>query len=760
MAKVVFHSQEDRKEKSLLHIKKPLEKDEFFSFINKIKKNGSVGVLWFDALKNLNYLEEFSRSKIEKAEVENGVLVPFSLKETLFNNQNVYPFFLKEGFKKTEIYTINEKDFTKFTLIATSPTNKGSVPSIFFIKINKGVLLSIGFPYNNSEKNNLWKAYFQLFLSNLENIENFLKKDDFNYWKYHFSKFDNIPFFLNEKKELTISKSLNLSKIGKSERGVCKNEKIALKFYQNKGTIIVPPLEIVSELNIHSEEGIKLISAGKIIKVLYQDNSLNAAFFPSPSKPTIYFYANSNKRTELKLSYKIHFKLKEPWPEYYFSKINYFSSSDRSFIVHTSDKKGFFINRFSKKPSSCHIEKINSLTPTLKLTLNFLMDEGEDLIIQFSCLLKEEGIKKTDISKILCSFKKKYFEESLVKKDKKSLKVIQGKGEKRINLEGMARELANNFFKNSEGKTVYLNIGRKLYKDDFLKSLVNLVILGYEKRVEEIVSELLNYKRIPYVIYPSGEIIYDYRVREFVKLNKVALHLRTIKDEVYKDSFISPFIKKRTITFKEFNFIGTEKWNKELENPESLYFTILNPIRTENFVVFAPIIPFFIKSISFKNIRVGEHLFDFSFKRKNQQITMEFKNNNKEKFNILFFPLFLKEAKGVEVNLEKKAKLSLNLDRKYLIYSAHYEFNTTPLLEEKEEKLKINFKESEEKKIIYLALEIYELGIKKLVGARLFKGKRKEEERIIIYEPEKSNYIYMYFKKQKVQKTLFDKNNN
>jgi len=760
VAKVVFHSKEDIKEKKLIHIKNYLDKDRFFSFIDKIKENGNVGVLWFDALKNLNYLKEFSYTKIEKAEVGNGILVPLSLKEILFNNQNVYPFFLKEGAEKTEIYTIKENDFTKFTLIATSPTDKGSVPSIFFIKINKGTLLSIGFPYNNSEENNLWKAYFQLFLSNLENIENYLKKEDFNYWKYHLSKFDNIPFFLSEKKELSIIKNLNLSKIGKSERGVCKNEKIALKFHQNRGTIIMPPLEIVSELSIHSEEGIKITSAGKIIRILFQDEPINAAFFPSPSKPTIYFYANFDKKTEITLSYKIHFKLKEPWPEYYFSKINYFSPSHKSFITHTSDRKGFFLNRFSKEPIFCHIEKINGVTPALKVSLTFSMEAGENLIIQFSSILKEDGVKKSDLSKLLGSFKKRYFEESIVKKDKKSLKVIQGKGEKRINLEGMARELANNFFKNSEDKTIYLNIGKRLYKDDFLKSLVNLVILGYEKRVEEIVSELFKYKRIPYIIYPSGEIIYDYRVKEFVKLNKVALHLRTIKDEVYKDSFIPPFIKKRISFFKEFNFKGTERWNKELENPESLYFTILNPIRTENFVVFAPIIPFFVKLINFKNIRVGKHLFDFSFKRKNRQITVEFKNNNKENFKILFFPLCLKESEGVEVNLGKKTKLTLELDRKYFIYSEHYEFKTPPLLEEKEEKLKINFKESEEKKIIYLALEIYELGIKKLVGARLFKGKRKEEERIIIYEPKKSNYIYLYLKKQKVQKTLFDKNNN
>ena len=759
MAKVFFHNKYNQKEKKIIHISELLIEDEFNSLIERVEKNEILLILWHRGLKNLNYLKDFSNTEIITEKVKDGILVPLSLKEELFNHQNIYPFFLKENSDKTEIYSLKNSDFRNFDLIATSPTESGSIPSVFLKNFKKGHLLSVGFPYSKDDSKNLWKAYYNLFLSNLGNIIDFNSINKSKFWKYHISKFDTIPFLISEKNSLSINKTLNISKLKKGEKWACKNEKILLNIAHNKGRIISPPLEIVSDLIIAQSEEIKYNFIGKTIKAEPSDESFTAIYFPSPSEPSIYLYIYSKKAQEINISYKLHFKYKEPFPEFYFSKINFFKPSETLFIAHTSDKRAFFLNRYSIPPERFNVSKEIKETPTLKLELKFILKKEDNLLLQFSSLFKNEYLKKSDITKLLGSFKKKYFEESAQKKELKSLRVIQSKGEKRVNLEKVARDLTKNFFKLSNEKTIFMDPEKSITKEEFLSDLTNLVILGYEDKVREIIDDLFSYKRIPYIIYPSGEIIYDYRENEVAKLNKVALHLKTIKEEIYDNSFIYPFIRKRINTLLEFNFKGINFWNKEIENPETLYFSILNPLRTKEIIAFAPIIPFFVKYISFKNIRVGNHLFDFSYKRKNKLISLEFKNNTKESFKILFFPIFMKNPKETIIELNKRAKLQMELDRKYLIYSEHFEFSTPPKLEENDEKLKVNFKEKEEEKIIYLALEIYDTSIKKLVGARLFKGKRKEEERIVIYEPQKSNYIYMYFKPQKRQKTLFERNN-
>ncbi len=760
MANIKFHLQKDKKETRLSHLKELLSKEYFLNLVDNSKKREATIVLWYEGIKNLKYLEEFENSQIDKVSIEDGIIVPLSLKAELFNNQNVYPLYLEEGKNHTEIFTLKENDYTKFQLIATSKGNKGSFPSIILKKIKNTNILAIGFPFCNSNgENNLWKAYCNLFLSNLNDF--FLKKNKTNpkFWKYHLSKFDNLPFILPEKKPLTTKKALNLKKITKTEKGVCKNEKILMKIEYNKGKIIAPPLEIITNLILDNDPNIKYTNFSHVIKISTQNNNFEGLFFPASKDPSIFLFLSPQSKKEFSLSYKLHFKPKSPYPEFLFSKINYFKPSGTLFIAHTSDMKAIFLNRYSKEPESITIEKEDSITPALKIHLSFILNRGEFLLMQFSSIYKEKMIKKAEISSLLGAFKKKYFEESIIKKELKSLRVIQSKGEKRINLEKMARDLTNNIFVNSEGKTVFFNVDKKIEKKEFLEALTNLVILGYENRVEEIIKDLYDYKRIPFIIYPSGEIVFDYREKEVSRLNRVSLNLKAIKEEIYDNAYINSFLKKRFSSLKELNFKGMEFWNNELQNPETLYFKILNPINTEKHIVFAPLIPLFIKYISFKNIRVGAHLFDFTFKRNLNTINIEFKNNTKKPFTINFFPLIMNEGRKFEINLEKRVKINFQIDRKYLIYSEHYEFQSPPHIESNEEKLKLSFDKITNKKIIYLTIEIYDCSIKKLVGARLFKGKRKEEERIIIYEPEKSNYIYMYFRPQKKQKKLFNKNN-
>ncbi len=198
MANIKFYSQNDKKESSkIFHFKELLPKEYFINLVENSEKRESIIVLWYEGIKNLKYLEEFENSQIDKVSIEDGIIVPLSLKAELFNNQNVYPFYLEEGKNHTEIFVLRESDFTKFQLIATSKGNKGSFPSIILKRIKNSTILGIGFPFcNNNGKNNLWKAYCNLFLSNLNDY--FSKKNITNskFWKYHISKFDKKTFIL------------------------------------------------------------------------------------------------------------------------------------------------------------------------------------------------------------------------------------------------------------------------------------------------------------------------------------------------------------------------------------------------------------------------------------------------------------------------------------------------------------------------------------------------------------------------------------
>lgn len=741
-------------------ISRKLSDKELFLLKDFIKQGGSI-VLSGYGFENYNLLIENPEDKIDlyKDKIEYGLIVPLSFKKELFNSLNVYPLYLKQEKNYTESFIIKDFINSKFNIIATSYNGRSSYPTIAFYKLGKGVIILIGFIIED-DINNRWRSYLKLFKQNLTIFlykQGYKKRGDI--WKYFYSKFDNISFLLKENKELECgNKKILIREHKKTEKIYCKNKRI---YYENIGVlgrIVSPPIEGIYDLGFNMEGGCSINHYSRIVTYTGKEKKIDLHLIPDSSHPTIFLFISSKEDLELTINYKIHFKMLPPYPEYYYSKLNYsISENKKRIIVHSHDNHLFFINRFSFIPSKIEIIPKDKKLPFLQVNIKINLKQNSDCIIQFSLIHKEDRIKKSDIRKMLHPLKKKSVDDALKLSDNKSLKIIRKKGEKNINYRKIVLSLLDKLFY-VENKLSLINTKKIMEQDEIIDALINLAIFGYIKEVEEIVSNFKELKRFPFLIYPSGATIFDYSEKSIKILNKIDLYLNELKGEYFDSEMISSCLKKKIDQFFEYNFRGTGFWNNQISDLGTLYFTVLNPLLTKESIVFIPIIPYFVTNFTVKNIKIENRNFNFSFRRKGRDITIKFKNNGNSPINIEYYPVFMRKIEKFTITLMNSKEINFKLDRDYLLYSKEFDFQEKPELLKQDDRIKITFKkDKKENRLTYIFLELFEITVKKIVGARINKG-RNNEEKILLYNPTINKNIYIYFKKIEEEKYLFKPN--
>jgi hypothetical protein len=736
---------------------KKLEDKELLLLKNFIKKGGSI-VLVGHGLENYNFLIEKDEDKTDfyKDKIEYGLIIPLSYKKELFNSLNVYPLYLNAETNFTESFII--KDFTnsKFNIIATSYNGRSSYPTMVFYKFGKGVIVLIGFIIKD-ENSNKWRSYLNLFK---ESLSAFLNKKRYknrgDIWKYFYSKFDNISFLLEENRELeSSSKKILIKEHKKTEKIYCKNRKI---YYENIGVlgkIVSPPIEGIYDLGFNVSGGCNINHYSKIVTYAGKEKKIDLHFIPDLNHPTIFLYISPQEDLELTINYKIHFKMLPPYPEYYYSKLNYsISENNKKIIVHSHNNHLFFINRLSFIPSKIEIIPKDKKIPFLQVNISINLKQGNDYILQFSLIYKEDKIKKSELKKILHPLKKRSIDEALKLSDGKSLKIIRKKGEKSINYRKTVLNLLDKLFY-IENRLSLINPKKVMGKEEIIDSLINLSIFGYIKEVEEILKDYKDLKRFPFLIYPSGATIFDYSEDSIKILNKIDLYLNELKGELFDIEMVPSVLRKKIDLFFEYNFRGTLFWNNQISDLGTLYFTILNPLLTKDSIVFIPIIPYFVNSFTVKNIKIEAKNFNFSFRRRGRNIMVKFKNNGNSPIRIDYYPVFMRKIEKFSIDLINSKEINFKLDRDYLLYSKEFDFKEKPELLKQDDRIKITFnKDEKENSLTYIFLELFGMNVKKIVGARINKG-QNNEEKILLYNPILNKNIYIYFKQIQKEKYLF-----
>ncbi len=734
-----------------------LNEDKLLSLKKQVKEGGTL-ILSGYGIENFNLLIEKKENRLEffKEKIEYGLVVPLSFRKELFNSLKIYPLYLKNGEKYTESFIIKNYESRFIKVIATSYNGINSYPTIAFYTMGKGIIFLIGTIIENTEDNE-WNSYLQLFKDNLSVfLINRKYKNKGELWKYYFPKFDNISFLLKENNPLGCKKRLILKEHRKHEKFNCKNKRI---YYENigmLGKIISPPIEGVYDFSFDIDDKLNINHHSKIITYSGQTKKIDLHMIPDIDNPTVFLYISPKEDLEIKIHYKIHFKMLPPFPEYYYSKINYSVSEDnRMLIAHTYDNNVFFINRFGLPPTELKIIPNDEKTPSLTVRIILKLKKNVDNLIQFSLIYKEEKIKKSELKKILHPLKKKTIDSAIKHIGGKSLKVIMKKGEKSINYRKMVLNLLEKLYYTEKGILTLIDTKKTMQRKEIAESLINLAIFGYVEEVEEIIKNHRELKRFPVLIYSSGATVFDYSEKAVNSLNKISLYINELKSGKIDSEMIPSIIKKKISLFYEYNFRGYEYWNTLISNLSTLYFTILNPLLTKDSIVFIPIIPYFIKQFSVKNIKIENKNFNFSYKRKGRKITVKFKNNNNSPININYYPVFMRKIEKFEFDLTGSKELNFQIDRDYLLYSREYDFQEKPELFKQEDRIKITFNGHEDKNhLIYLYLEIFDKDVKKIVGSRINKGITKEE-RILLYNPSLSKSIYIYFKDIPKTKYLF-----
>jgi len=746
-----LHSRE-----KLTWVYESLNKDKVEEIENEVE-NGKYYVFCGEGVKNLNFFSNIKKSlNFRKENIEYGSVIPLCFKKELFNSFNIYPLYLKEDTNYTPGYILDNYINKRYKTIATGYNGNTSLPIINLFEFKKGGILSLGLILNQKDKN-IWSSHFEVFKRNLENFifeESYKNKKKF--WKYYIPDFESISFLYEKKLNLKLNKKLFTREIKRKTKNFCKNEKIYFDYNQKIGRIITPPIEGAHDIKFSYGDKLKCKQYAKIIDCNSEYNSGKVVIFPHTQKTTIYFYVETQKNMKFNLSYNLHFKMLSPFPDFFYSKVNYsINEKNRRLIAHSSDNTCFFINRSNLVPSEIKIKKERGKTPKLNVNLDFDIDKNNFLLIQFSLIHSWNYLKKSDIKKLLHSFKRKVEKQALKQSARGVLKIIQGK--KRIDFKKRAIKILENIYRiDDEENLKFINIKKKITQTELINKLIDLILFGYSNKVKNIIKNYKQYKRLPYVIYPSGATIYDYREKSLNKLKKVGICLKEFCSDNFNSESMTGILGKKIDFFNELNFKGVKYWNKLLGNPETLYYNILNPLLTESSIIFVPVIPFFIKNFKAKNIKIAKYNFDFFYRLKNNKVFLRFKNKTGESIAIDFYPLFKNKISKKRITIKKNKRVEIKIDKNILMYCSSFCFSDTPTINKKDDRVKISFSKLQDiNKLIQLEVELFGKTIKKIVGARVL-NLNNNNERILLCNPSKNKRIYLYLKSEiRKEKHLF-----
>ena len=707
-----------------------------------------------EAVRSLGGLLNLPISPVEE-ELLHGVAVPLSFTKELFDDRELVPLYLPTGRATTPTLVFPDFYLPQGEVVASGHNGSRSFPLLTRHPLGKGALWGLGI--QETEGENLWATSWEFFLQRLDTFISKGPTSSSLRWRHHCFPFEELPFLLKDIPPLAVEHPLLIREARRGvEKGICGNEWVRLDFGKGqRGVLKRPPLTVLTDLLWEREGGWKVSQEGRVSDWQAKEGGTRMVLFPSAKHPSLYAYLYREEgEEEVTLSYRLAFRMLPPYPESFFSRIYYsLDEANNLFAAYTPGSTTAFFNRASQLPLSFNMERRNNSFPELEVRTRFRLLPRKPLILQFTLLRRREGVKKSEIKAALKGFRKKDFEEALKADESRCLRMSVQRKE-HPSLDCLCAEALGNRFKDEGGALCLHSDRRNLSQEEWLDTVRVLGATGFQREAETLLESVLEGRTVPWNVYPCGSAVVDSSLKGVQEAGRLLTRLRERRSG---ESELTRYWEKRREFFNETNFWGLQLWKERCRDPEWVLDELLNPRLSSQGVLFAPAIPFFITDLRFWNIPIGAHRFDFTFKRREERVTLSFQNHGKEEIPLLFSPLFNPPEPPKMFTLKDKKEVGVMVLRDFVLYSRDFAFPYPPRIIRKEEscKLMCDFPEGF-KSLVAFQLELYgQTRLSKIVGARIHKVGDKKE-RTILYTPSKSGDIYLYFRKEEeVQKKLF-----
>ncbi len=638
------------------------------------------------------------------------------------SNQNDH-FLTPKSFPSNKIFPI---------LFALS--NDKLLPVVWLKKIKQQkVQLFSGIPEENFFED---KEFLTLLKSALYVAKNYVFSE-----RSEFKNITTLPFVLKTKNvEFTkISYKNHASQLLNKKNVYIKNDYSEVFLYRGKLYYKFPPYLGISEFEAVTKERLEFSSGNNVIFGFEKGEKIPSLFIiPSGKKPVYEILYTGEKPIELRFS----IPLRKISPYFYEQTgLSYFLNKKLKLI---------YVSTLNKDVS---LVIVSSDVPT------FVECNPEEKNIRVSVNAKFPP--KTSFKIVFLNEKRKRSFASFFKSNKKPVNINFQKNELLLASTVLEvfdkREIKKNyserFFRlyTPEAEEKFSSPGFDVLEREVVKQIVNSFVWGNEEKNIKKTAKKLEHVNIGNKLYPSGTSLLIWG--DEINLGKFIEKELSDKEKLITIENMGEYIEKRYKSYLKLNLSGREYFYDMINSLKKVYIEILGIRKKGNRIIFTPIIPYFIKSLQLKKIHVDGALFNFSFKNKKGEFVFKIKNNSGRK--IIFLPLISANYRKLYEITGYDSTIKIPKRKMFFMYSQKENVDTRIEnweYSEEKRRLKVKLKKELENSFQF-EMTLFELGIKKIVGARtseVTKGKR-----LIFIDPKRSSYFYIYFEDLKSQNLLF-----